>query len=50
MAFDMLAIADKVWSNEFCRAINVVDKVLRGSYNLIAENSSLKKDGLQAER
>lgn len=43
-------IGDKVWSNEFCRAINVVDKVLRGSYNLIAENSSLKKDGLQAER
>nr|ODN78210.1 proteasome activator subunit 4 [Cryptococcus depauperatus CBS 7841] len=28
---------DKIWSNEFCRAINVIDKILRGSYNLIKE-------------
>ena len=43
-------IGDKVWSNEFCRAINVVDKTLRGSYNLIAEISSLKEGGMKADR
>ncbi len=40
---------DKVWSNEFCRAINVIDKVLRGSYNLIAEIESTKTGGAPAE-
>nr|XP_019009928.1 proteasome activator subunit 4 [Kwoniella pini CBS 10737]OCF48709.1 proteasome activator subunit 4 [Kwoniella pini CBS 10737] len=36
------SFGDKVWSNEFCRAINVVDKILRGTYNLIAEIESRK--------
>jgi proteasome activator subunit 4 len=43
-------LGDKVWSNEFCRAISVVDKTLRGSYNLIGEIPALKIGGLQAER
>ncbi|WVQ73567.1 hypothetical protein IAR50_003145 [Cryptococcus sp. DSM 104548] len=41
-------LGDKVWSNEFCRAINVVDKVLRGSYNLIEEIEERKVGGKQA--
>lgn len=43
------SVGDNVWSNEFCRAINVIDKLLRGSYNLYAEIPSLKTGGLQAE-
>lgn len=40
---------DSVWSNDFCRAVNVVDKVLRGSYNLIAEIESTKTGGALAD-
>jgi proteasome activator subunit 4 len=43
-------VGDKVWSNEFCRAISIVDKTLRGSYNLIAEIASLKEGGVKASR
>ncbi|ORY33092.1 putative membrane protein [Naematelia encephala] len=40
---------DKVWSNEFCRAMNVVDKVSRGSYNLLAELDWQKQEGQRSE-
>lgn len=46
---DNRSVGDNVWSNEFCRAINVVDKVLRGSYNLIAEIESRKTGGKVAD-
>jgi proteasome activator subunit 4 len=46
---DNRSVGDKVWSNEFCRAINVIDKVLRGSYNLIAEIQAKKIGGKPAE-
>ncbi|WVQ81077.1 hypothetical protein IAT38_003199 [Cryptococcus sp. DSM 104549] len=39
---------DKVWVNEFCRATNVVDKVLRGSYNLLLEVQARKTEGMKA--
>nr|XP_018259276.1 proteasome activator subunit 4 [Kwoniella dejecticola CBS 10117]OBR81434.1 proteasome activator subunit 4 [Kwoniella dejecticola CBS 10117] len=42
------SFGDKVWSNEFCRSINVVDKILRGTYNLIAEIESRKTGGVKA--
>lgn len=42
---DSRSVGDNVWSNDFCRAISVIDKVLRGSYNLIAEISSKKVGG-----
>lgn len=42
---DNRSVGDNVWSNEFCRAINVIDKTLRGSYNLIAEISAQKTGG-----
>ncbi|WRT69165.1 uncharacterized protein IL334_006149 [Kwoniella shivajii] len=45
---DMPAYGDKVWSNDFCRSISVIDKTLRGSYNLIAEFDSLKVGGVKA--
>lgn len=41
---------DSTWSNEVCRAINVIDKVLRGSYNLFAEIEATKIGGLEAEK
>jgi proteasome activator subunit 4 len=44
------SFGDKVWSNEFCRALSALDKVLRGSYNLIMEIDSRKTGGLSAER
>ena len=44
------SFGDSTWSNEFCRAINVIDKVLRGSYNLIAEIESTKIGGLPAPK
>lgn len=40
--------ADKEWTNEFCRAVNVVDKVLRGTYNLVAELEDQKIGGEKA--
>ncbi|OCF42973.1 proteasome activator subunit 4 [Kwoniella heveanensis CBS 569] len=45
---DQGSYGDKQWSNEFCRSINVIDKVLRGSYNLIAEIEALKTGGAKA--
>ena len=44
---DKRAVGDQVWSNEFCRALNVIDKILRGSYNLILETEKL--GGAKAE-
>ena len=44
---DKRAVGDQVWSNEFCRALNVIDKVLRGSYNLILETA--KEGGQKAD-
>jgi len=46
---DNRSVGDNDWSNEFCRSINVVDKVLRGSYNLIAEIEARKTGGRPAE-
>ena len=46
---DNRSVGDNVWSNEFCRAINVIDKILRGSYNLIAEIEATKTGGKSAE-
>jgi hypothetical protein len=46
---DNRSVGDNDWSNEFCRSINVVDKVLRGSYNLIAEIDARKIGGRPAE-
>ena len=46
---DKRAVGDQIWSNEFCRALNVIDKVLRGAYNLILEIDSLKQGGKKAE-
>lgn len=43
-------MGDKVWTNEFCRALNVIDKTLRGSYNLILEVEALKIGGIEAPR
>lgn len=43
-------VGDNVWSNEFCRAASVIDKTLRGSYNLIAEINSLKEGGQPSEK
>jgi len=43
------SFGDNVWSNEFCRALSVIDKVLRGSYNLIAEIEAHKTGGVPAE-
>ncbi|WVR08974.1 hypothetical protein IAU60_006033 [Kwoniella sp. DSM 27419] len=45
---DQGSYGDKIWSNEFCRAVNVIDKVLRGTYNLIAEIETLKTGGSKA--
>ncbi|WOO84927.1 Autophagy-related protein 22 [Vanrija pseudolonga] len=39
---------DQVWINEFCRAMNVVDEVLLGTYSLIQENGNNKLGGEQA--
>jgi proteasome activator subunit 4 len=47
---DTRKVGDNDWSNEFCRAANVVDKALRGSYNLLAEINELKEGGERAER
>lgn len=46
---DNRAVGDNVWSNEFCRSLNVIDKVLRGSYNLVMEIESRKKGGKEVE-
>ena len=46
---DHRSIGDQVWTNDFCRAINVVDKVLQGSYNLVLEIPSSKSPGKVAE-
>ena len=46
---DSRAFGDSIWSNEFCRAIHVVDKVLRGSCNLVAEIDFEKTGGKPAE-
>jgi proteasome activator subunit 4 len=43
------SVGDNEWSNEFCRSLNVIDKVLRGSYNLIAEIEAKKTGGKVAE-
>ncbi|KAK8843981.1 hypothetical protein IAR55_006774 [Kwoniella newhampshirensis] len=45
---DQSSFGETVWINEFCRSINVVDKVLRGTYNLIAEVESRKFGGKKA--
>nr|XP_019049698.1 proteasome activator subunit 4 [Kwoniella bestiolae CBS 10118]OCF28628.1 proteasome activator subunit 4 [Kwoniella bestiolae CBS 10118] len=45
---DNPSYGDKVWSNEFCRSINVIDKILRGTYNLIAEIEARKTGGAKA--
>jgi proteasome activator subunit 4 len=47
---DQRAFSDKVWQNDFCRYINVVDRILRGANNLIIEVESLKHGGMRAER
>ncbi|KAK4685506.1 proteasome activator subunit 4, partial [Tremellales sp. Uapishka_1] len=46
---DQRGFSDKIWSNDFCRAMNIVDKVLRGSYNLIEEHAEMKTGGVVAE-
>lgn len=46
---DHRAFSDKIWTNKFCRAVNCIDKVLRGSYSLIADLPNLKTDGRVAE-
>lgn len=40
---------DKVWSNDFCRNINAIDRVLRGTHSFVAEIESLKTGGVPAE-
>lgn len=36
------------WINDFCRAMNLVDEVILGTYSLIAEAPGIKKDGMEA--
>ncbi|BEI84863.1 hypothetical protein CcaverHIS002_0502640 [Cutaneotrichosporon cavernicola] len=36
---------DQVWINDFCRAMNLVDEVLLGTYSLIQEREELKQGG-----
>lgn len=48
---DLLAnqsVSDKVWINDFCRSLNIIEKTLRGSYNLILEIEARKTGGKQA--
>ncbi|EIW66071.1 hypothetical protein TREMEDRAFT_35609 [Tremella mesenterica DSM 1558] len=42
-------LGDKVWTNDFCRAISVVDRVLRGSSTFVAEHQDMKTGGLPVE-
>lgn len=44
------AFGDKVWTNEFCRAVHMINQVLKGSYNLILESQASKTGGVKAER
>jgi len=44
------AFGDKVWTNEFCRAVHMINQVLKGSYNLILESEASKTGGVKAER
>lgn len=44
------SFGDMKWTNEVCRAMNVVDKVLRGKYNLFLEIDAMKLGGKVAER
>lgn len=39
------SFGDKVWANDFCRSSHMVDKILRGSYNLFLEDSASKTGG-----
>jgi len=44
------AFGDKIWTNEFCRAMHMINQVLKGSYNLILESEASKIGGVKAER
>lgn len=44
------APGDKAWTNEFCRSLHVIDRVLKGSYNLILEIGANKTGGEPFER
>jgi proteasome activator subunit 4 len=44
------APGDKVWTNEFCRSLHVIDRVLKGSYNLMLEISANKTGGEESDR
>jgi hypothetical protein len=43
------SFGDKVWTNDFCRSAHVVDRILRGSYNLFMEDSETKTGGKTAD-
>lgn len=43
------AFGDKVWTNEFCRSAHVIDKILKGSYNLFLEDPASKSGGKPSE-
>lgn len=43
------AFGDKIWTNDFCRSSHVVDKILRGSYNLFLEDPASKTGGKKSE-
>lgn len=43
------AFGDKVWTNDFCRSTHLMDKILRGSYNLMLEDPATKQDGKPSE-
>lgn len=40
---------EKVWSNDFCRAVNCINQVLKGTYALIGEVESQKTGAVPAE-
>ena len=43
------AFGDKVWTNDFCRSSHVIDKILRGAYNLFMEDPASKTGGKSTE-
>lgn len=44
------ASGDKLWTNEFCRALHVIERVLKGSYNLILEIEANKTGGMEPDK
>jgi proteasome activator subunit 4 len=44
------AFGDKMWTNDFCRSLHVINQVLKGSYNLILESKASKSGGVRADR